>query len=88
MHYIERNIKLKRIISEKFEINNIPVICFYEENKNNLPLIFLAHGFESKKEIHSDMEWNLADRGFYSVIIDAENHGERKSSGFSCSEYE
>lgn len=79
---------LKRIISEKYLIDNIPVITFFEENRKNLPLIFLAHGFESKKEIHTDIAWNLAYRGFFTVIIDAEKHGERKDPNFCSMSYE
>lgn len=79
---------MKRVISEKYIIDGIPVITFYEENEKNLPLVFLVHGFESKKEIHTDMAWNLAEKGFYAVVVDAKKHGERKDSEFANLNYE
>jgi dienelactone hydrolase len=62
---------------------NIPVINLIPDQPTaNLPLIFLVHGFETSKEKVIRYGIHFASHGFYTVMMDLPDHGERMIPGF------
>lgn len=72
---------MKEIISENYNVEGIPVKTYFQKSIKNAPVIFILHGLTSSKE---DTErglgfgYTLAQKGFYSITLDAYLHGERK----------
>lgn len=72
----------KLIIDNKF-IQELPLNEYYIENIEYKGLVFLQHGFGSKKERGTDyLAINLARLGYFCVSIDAYKHGERIEEPF------
>ncbi len=61
----------------------IPVLCYYPEGAEKLPIVFFVHGYTGDK-----ISWDagncikLAQQGFFTVILDARQHGERRPKDF------
>lgn len=67
----------KLIINNK-EVLGLPLNEYYMKNGKYKGLVFLQHGFGSKKERGTDyLAINLARLGYFCVSIDAYKHGER-----------
>jgi dienelactone hydrolase len=62
--------------------SGIPVLCAYPDGAGGarLPLILFAHGFENSKEKVLKYGIRFAERGFFTVMMDAPMHGERRNS--------
>ena len=67
------------IVIEKKVINNVPVIEMVEQDAlhKNLPLALFFHGVTNQKEQGLTVGYELAKKGFRTVIPDAYLHGER-----------
>ncbi|MFK5883014.1 MAG: hypothetical protein QM489_01590 [Candidatus Izemoplasma sp.] len=69
---------MSKLIIENKEILGLPLNEYYMKNIQYKGLIFLQHGFGSKKERGTDyLAINLARLGYFCVSIDAYKHGER-----------
>jgi len=57
----------------------VPVWTFAPPDRDpaDLPLVFLVHGMNSRKESQFEMGLRLADAGFMACALDARHHGER-----------
>jgi hypothetical protein len=69
---------MKNILTEKIFIEDIPVLIL-KENKEKKPrgVIFLYHGWSSKKENYHFIGGIYANEGYQVIIPDSINHGER-----------
>ncbi|MDD4344157.1 MAG: prolyl oligopeptidase family serine peptidase [Eubacteriales bacterium] len=69
---------MKNILTEKIIIEDIPVLIL-KENTEKKPrgVIFLYHGWSSKKENYHFIGGIYANEGYQVVIPDSVNHGER-----------
>lgn len=72
------------IVIENKVINNIPIIEMVEKDSidKNLPLAFFYHGVTNQKEQGLMAGYELAQKGFRTVIPDAYLHGERKDEPY------
>jgi uncharacterized protein len=52
-----------------------------------MPLVFIFHGFDSRKERKLQHAYIMAQRGFFVVMPDAVRHGEREDSTFASLTY-
>lgn len=52
-----------------------------------MPLVFIYHGFDSRKERKLQHAYIMAQRGFFVVMPDAVRHGEREDSTFAALAY-
>lgn len=66
----------------KLTNENIPVLLFYPKLANKLPVVFFVHGFSGNKNWDIGNGIRLAQEGFFTVILDARNHGERHNVSF------
>ena len=55
----------------------IPAITFYAESNEKLPVAICIHGLNSSKTQSIQSAIQLAQEGYYTIIIDAAMHGER-----------
>lgn len=69
---------MKNVITKKIYIKDIPLL-FLQENTEEKPrgVIFLYHGWSSKKENYHFIGSIFAREGYQVIIPDSENHGER-----------
>lgn len=72
------------IIVDKKVVNNIPVIEMVDSNQTekNIPLAIFYHGVTNQKEQGLTAGYELAQRGFRTLIPDAFLHGERKKDAY------
>lgn len=65
---------------KKIYISNIPALILYKEEAISglLPIIFLFHKLLQNKTNELPVAFALAERGYFVVIIDMVEHGERK----------
>lgn len=56
----------------------IPALCFYPDHTGKLPVAICIHGLGSSKLTTIQGAIQLAQKGYYAIIIDAAMHGERK----------
>lgn len=76
-------------------INSIPVLELYpalqagrtQQSREPMPLVFIYHGFNSRKERKLQHAYIMAQRGFFVVMPDAIRHGEREDSTFAALAY-
>lgn len=66
-----------KIIVETHPIGGIPVLTVCPQRAHRCPVVFLLHGFGSRKEDLLDLAFRLAGRGLFAVAVDAVHHGER-----------
>jgi dienelactone hydrolase len=69
-----------KIILETLTIDHIPALTACPDGARRCPVVFLLHGFGSRKEDLLDLAWRLAGRGFFAVAFDAVHHGARADS--------
>jgi pimeloyl-ACP methyl ester carboxylesterase len=66
---------------ERHEAVGIPVWLFANHGAaGRLPLVFVLHGLQSRKERHLDLCLRLADAGFRACAVDSRSHGERSDA--------
>ena len=72
------------IVIERKVINNIPIIEMVEQDSlhKNVPLALFYHGVTNQKEQGLMAGYELAQKGFRTVIPDAYLHGERKDEPY------
>ncbi|MGP6139994.1 prolyl oligopeptidase family serine peptidase [Jeotgalibaca sp. A127] len=72
------------IIVDKKIVNNIPVIELVKSNQidKKIPLAIFYHGVTNQKEQGLTAGYELAQRGFRTIIPDAFLHGERKEEPY------
>jgi pimeloyl-ACP methyl ester carboxylesterase len=58
-------------------IHNIPVLTLMPHDAQRRPVIFFIHGFGGNKETGLNLGYQLAQRGFAFIGLDAWLHGER-----------
>ena len=69
---------MKNVLTEKIFIGNIPLLLLRDENsKTAKGVIFIYHGWSSKKENYHFIGSIFALGGYQVVIPDSHNHGER-----------
>ena len=61
---------------------NIPVLFYYPEGVENVPVVFCMHGYSCSKYENENIGAKLAEEGFFAVLPDARMHGERGISDF------
>ena len=66
-----------KIIAETHPIDGIPVLTACPDDARRCPIVFLLHGFGSRKEDLLDLAFRLAGRGLFAVAFDAIHHGQR-----------
>ena len=66
-----------KIICETNVIDGIPALTACPDSACRCPVVFLLHGFGSRKEDLLDLAWRLAGRGICAVAFDAVHHGAR-----------
>ncbi|MHC1747691.1 MAG: alpha/beta hydrolase family protein [Cellulosilyticaceae bacterium] len=67
----------EKIISEFNKNKEISYVLFHEENAENLPLVIIAHGFNSNKFGGTNYALQLANEGFAVLCFDMAKHGDR-----------
>lgn len=72
---------MKKIITIKKVLGNIPVIECYPEGKATatLPAIVYYHGWQTNKELVVPQGRKYARKGFRVILPDAQNHGDRRA---------
>lgn len=69
---------MKNIITEKIYIGDIPLLSLTEKNSDKAKgVIFIYHGWSSKKENYHFIASIFAINGYQVIIPDSVNHGER-----------
>ena len=58
-------------------VAGIPLVVWSGENANRCPMVIYIHGLGGDKRSGMELGYNLANRGFFFVSIDAQLHGER-----------
>lgn len=66
-----------KIICESLSIDDIPALTVWPYGARRCPIVFLLHGFGSRKEDLFDLAWRLAGHGLFAVAFDAVHHGAR-----------
>lgn len=66
-----------KIIAETYPIDGIPVLTVCPDGARCCPIVFLLHGYGSRKEDLLDLAFRLAGRGLFALAVDAIHHGER-----------
>jgi uncharacterized protein len=67
------------VVHKKFKIKDIPVLVSYTENNLPKPLVILCHaGFGKKEDWSEQTRTELANEGYYVVVLDSRLHGERE----------
>jgi pimeloyl-ACP methyl ester carboxylesterase len=69
-----------KLVCNKFNVKNIPVLECYEANQITKPLVILCHGGFRNKEMWTEYGYleDLAKEGYHVVALDSRLHGERK----------
>ena len=62
---------------------NIPVLFYYPEGAENIPVVICMHGYYCSKHEIENIGARLAEEGFFAVLPDARMHGERSIPDFS-----
>ncbi|MBS7656916.1 prolyl oligopeptidase family serine peptidase [Candidatus Bathyarchaeota archaeon] len=62
--------------------NKVPTLWFYHKTKKAKPVIILLHGWTGTKEGMLVNCLRIADKGFYSISVDARMHGDRLDPEF------
>jgi len=57
----------------------IPALSFYHDCDKKLPVVLCIHGLSSSKTATIQGAIQLAQEGYYAIVIDAALHGERKA---------
>lgn len=65
------------IISQNYNVKDIPITTFHKEGNVNSPIIFIAHGLNNDKHEGYELAHRLAEKDFIAVCVDAYMHGER-----------
>jgi len=60
----------------------IPVAFCYKKSDEPLPIVFLLHGHSSCKNNQIPNAIRYAKEGFFTILIDAPNHGERFTENY------
>ncbi len=66
-----------KIICETRAIDGIPALTASPDGARRCPVVFLLHGFGSRKEDLLDLAFRLAGRSLFAVAFDAVHHGQR-----------
>ena len=74
------------VINKK--INEIPFLIIYDNFNTQKNIVFLFHKLLQNKESELPLGYNLAQEGYFVVIVDMCGHGERKNSYDKLSLYD
>lgn len=61
---------------------DVPAVMLYQPHLTHAPLVFFMHGYTGSKMGDIAYGVRLAEEGFFTVLIDARLHGERKPADF------
>lgn len=64
--------------------NNVPAVMLYQPQLTQAPLVFFMHGYTGSKMGDIAYGVQLAEEGYFTVLIDARLHGERKPADFDA----
>lgn len=70
---------MKRIITEQYNIQDIPLFTVYPEGLEDMPVVIYLHGYFGTRKQGLELGHRLAEQGIYFISFDAMDHGERQS---------
>lgn len=76
----------KTVIIEHDHVTDkvVPAVMLYQPGLVQAPLVFFMHGYTGSKMGDIAYGVRLAEEGFFTVLIDARLHGERKPADFEA----
>lgn len=68
---------------QRLDPKSIPIRLVLPDHAKHCPVVFLCHGLNNDWYETSELAIRLSDRGFASICLTAQEHGERRTSSFS-----